>query len=84
LRAIYFLLAGALGRLHYLTVGLSGVLVFIGAKMIAEPWVHVPVHISLGVVAGILLVALVVSLMTPAEAAPVEKGRGKIVQGPDR
>src|SRR6202163_2988783 len=82
LRAMYFLLAGALGRLRYLTVGLSGVLVFIGAKMIAEPWVLVPVHISLGVVAGILLVALVVSLMSPAQAAPAEQTHGKITQGP--
>jgi tellurite resistance protein TerC len=77
LRAIYFLLAGALRRLRYLTMGLSGVLVFIGAKMIVEPWVHVPVHISLGVVAGILLVALIVSLMSPAQAAPGEQGRGE-------
>jgi tellurite resistance protein TerC len=84
LRAMYFLMAGALRRLRYLTVGLSGVLVFIGAKMIAEPWIHFPVHISLGVVAGILLVALVVSLMSPAQAAPAEHTRGKIVQGPDR
>jgi tellurite resistance protein TerC len=84
LRAIYFLLAGALRRLRYLTVGLSGVLVFIGAKMIGEPWVHVPVHISLGVVAGILLVALIVSLMSPAEAVGDERARGKIMPGPDR
>ena len=84
LRAIYFLLAGALRRLRYLTVGLSGVLVFIGAKMIADPWVHVPVHISLGVVAGILLVALIVSLMSPAQAATAEQTRGKIVQGPEK
>src|ERR1700686_961879 len=48
LRAMYFLLAGALRRLRYLTVGLSGGLVFIGAKMIAEPWVHVPGDILLG------------------------------------
>jgi len=81
LRAIYFLLAGALRRLRYLTVGLSGVLVFIGAKMIAEPWVHVPVHISLGVVAGILLVALIVSLMAPEQAAPAEQARGKVMHG---
>jgi TerC family integral membrane protein len=84
LRAMYFLLAGALGRLRYLTVGLSGVLVFIGAKMIAEPWAHVPVHISLGVVAGILLVALVVSLMSPAQARPAEETHGKITQGSDK
>jgi tellurite resistance protein TerC len=83
LRAIYFLLAGALRRLRYLTVGLSGVLVFIGAKMIAEPWMHVPVHISLGVVAGILLVALIVSLMSPGPVEPAAE-RGRITPGSDR
>ncbi len=63
LRAMYFLLAGVLGRLRYLTAGLAIVLTFIGAKMIAEPWVHVSVEVSLGVVAGILLVALAASLL---------------------
>ena len=63
LRAMYFLLAGVLGRLRYLTAGLSFVLVFIGAKMIVEPWVHISVEISLGVVAAMLLVALGTSLL---------------------
>src|SRR5579862_1140532 len=68
LRAMYFLLAGVLGRLRYLTAGLSFVLTFIGAKMIAEPWVHISVEISLGIVAGILLVALASSLLVGAKA----------------
>jgi tellurite resistance protein TerC len=63
LRAMYFLLAGVLGRLRYLTTGLSCVLAFIGAKMIVEPWVHISVEISLAVVGGILLVALAASLL---------------------
>ena len=63
LRAMYFLLAGVLGRLRYLTAGLSFVLAFIGAKMIVEPWVHISVEISLGVVAAMLLVALGASLL---------------------
>ncbi len=67
LRAMYFLLAGVLGRLRYLTAGLAIVLAFIGAKMIAEPWVHVSVEISLGVVAGVLLVALACSLVFAAK-----------------
>jgi tellurite resistance protein TerC len=70
--------------LRYLTVGLSGVLIFIGAKMIAEPWIDVPVLISLGVVAGILLVALIASLMSPTPAVADEQGSGKITPGPDR
>jgi tellurite resistance protein TerC len=68
LRAMYFLLAGVLGRLRYLTAGLSFVLSFIGAKMIVEPWVHISVEISLAVVAGILLVALAASLLVGAKA----------------
>ncbi|HKN75244.1 MAG TPA: TerC family protein [Candidatus Acidoferrum sp.] len=64
LRAMYFLLAGVLGRLRYLTAGLSFVLSFIGAKMIVEPWVHISVETSLAVVGGILFVALAASLLT--------------------
>jgi tellurite resistance protein TerC len=69
LRAMYFLLAGVLSRLRFLTVGLSFVLTFIGAKMIAHKWVDIPVHISLLIVAGILLLALVASLLFPAKTA---------------
>jgi tellurite resistance protein TerC len=67
LRAMYFLLAGVLGRLHYLTAGLSCVLMFIGGKMIAERWVHIPVQTSLAIVGGLLLIALVASLLKRSE-----------------
>jgi tellurite resistance protein TerC len=67
LRAMYFLLAGVLNRLRFLTVGLSFVLVFIGGKMVAGPWLHVPEHLSLLTVGGILLLALVASLLFPAK-----------------
>ena len=69
LRAMYFLLAGVLNRLRFLTVGLSAVLVFIGGKMIAEPWMRVSTGTSLVIVAGILLVALGASLFWKARAA---------------
>jgi len=68
LRAMYFLLAGVLSRLRYLTVGLSFVLSFVGAKMIAHKWVDIPEPISLLVVAGILLLALAASLVFPAKS----------------
>lgn len=63
LRALYFLLAGVLDRLRYLDAGLALVLIFVGAKMLAERWVHIPVQVSLVVVAGILLISLVASLL---------------------
>lgn len=69
LRALYFLLAGVLGRMRYLTAGLSCVLVFIGGKMIAEPWFHISVQVSLSTVAAILLISLLASLRSPAKSA---------------
>jgi tellurite resistance protein TerC len=67
LRAMYFLLAGVLSRLRFLTLGLSFVLTFIGAKMIAHKWVDVPEYVSLLIVAGILLLALAASWLFPAK-----------------
>ena len=58
LRALYFLLAGVLDKLDYLKVGLALVLVFVGAKMIVEPWLHISVGVSLAIVLGMLMVVL--------------------------
>lgn len=68
LRALYFLLAGIIDRLRFLDEGLAVVLVFIGGKMIAERWVRVPVDTSLAVVGGVLLVALLASVLAPARS----------------
>lgn len=64
LRALYFLLADVLDYFHYLGIGLALVLMFIGAKMVAEPWVHISVVVSLSVVGGILLLAMLISVLT--------------------
>lgn len=63
LRALYFLLAGVLERLRYLDQGLAFVLMFVGAKTLAEPWLHISTQISLAVIAGMLLLALLASLL---------------------
>jgi tellurite resistance protein TerC len=72
LRSLYFLLVGALDYFRYLKIGLSVVLVFIGAKMLIDPhvnprpaWfqVEIPTGISLMVVAAIILIAIVLSVM---------------------
>jgi tellurite resistance protein TerC len=65
LRALYFLLAGVIDRLRFLDEGLAVVLVFIGGKMIGERWLHIPVTVSLGVVGGVLLIALLASVWFP-------------------
>lgn len=63
LRALYFLLAGALPYFRYINAGISAVLIFIGAKMIAEPWLPVPTSVSLAVVAALLGAAMAASLL---------------------
>jgi tellurite resistance protein TerC len=67
LRALYFLLAGIIDRLRFLDEGLGMVLVFIGGKMIGDPWVDIPVSVSLAVVGGVLLIALVASVLMPGK-----------------
>jgi predicted tellurium resistance membrane protein TerC len=54
LRALYFLLAGSVGRFGYLQRGLAVLLVFIGVKMLISSFVHVPVGATLAVVAGVV------------------------------
>ena len=54
LRSMFFLLAGVMDRFHYLKVGLAAVLVFVGVKMVLMDVYHVPIGISLGVIALIL------------------------------
>ena len=62
LRALYFLLVGLLDYFRYLGIGLALILIFIGVKLIAEPWLHISVSYSLGVVGMLLLLTVVLSL----------------------
>ncbi|KQQ32928.1 hypothetical protein ASF61_12590 [Duganella sp. Leaf126] len=62
LRALYFLLADVADRFHLLKYGLALVLCFIGLKMLLLPWLHIPVHISLTVVAVLIAGSVIASL----------------------
>ena len=70
LRALFFVLAGVMGLFRYLQVGLCLVLMFIGVKMLISEFVHIPIGISLGVVASVLGGSVVASILFPAEKAP--------------
>jgi len=63
LRALYFLLAGVMPYFRYLSEGLSAVLIFIGVKMLVEFWYEIPILASLGIVVGMLVLAVVASLV---------------------
>jgi len=71
LRALYFVLEGALGRLVHLSFGLAAILGFIGVKLVLH-WAHlawpgvpeIPTVASLLVILGILATTTVTSLVT--------------------
>jgi tellurite resistance protein TerC len=65
LRAMFFALAGVVGMFHYLSVGLSAILVLIGAKMLLTDVVAVPTAASLAAVGVILAVSIVASVLRP-------------------
>ena len=62
LRSLYFLLAGVVDRFHLLKYGLALVLLFIGGKMLAMPWFHMPIQWSLTIVGSIIAVSVMASL----------------------
>lgn len=80
LRALYFVLEGALGALAHLSYGLAAILGFIGFKLVLH-WAHlvwpdvpdVPTLMSLFVILGILAITITTSLVanrrTKAKAA---------------
>lgn len=62
LRALYFVLMGALTSLRYLKQGLALVLLFVGVKMLVSAWWHPSIGLSLGIIGGILAVATIASI----------------------
>lgn len=84
LRALYFVLAGWVARLRHLDMGISLILIFIGAKMILAHWIEIPVTVSLGVIAVLLTAAATASVLdkrSTAGAWPNSQGTGKFSGG---
>jgi tellurite resistance protein TerC len=61
LRAMYFLLANAKERFHYLSHALGGILIFVGLKMAVSHWYHVNTYVSLAAIVAMLIAAVVFS-----------------------
>jgi tellurite resistance protein TerC len=68
LRSLFFVLQGLMGRMAYLKPALAAVLAFVGAKMVLDPWLHVPLWASLLVIAGLLAAAVWASVVRPPRA----------------
>ena len=68
LRSLYFLLSNFIHMFSKLPYGLSIILSFIGVKMIISPWFHISSPISLGIVGGVLVLSVIISIMFPEKS----------------
>lgn len=66
LRALYFLLEGAIARFRYLRPALAVVLVFVGTKMLVAHFYKLPIAVSLALICVVLAVAIVASVRAEA------------------
>ncbi|MDB4887366.1 MAG: Integral rane protein TerC [Gemmatimonadetes bacterium] len=78
LRSLFFLLASVVTKFHLLKYGLAVILTFVGAKMLVEHWIHIPIMLSLGVVLVVLTASIVASLIWPSAKQPSEGATGSM------
>ena len=65
LRAMYFLLANAKEKFHFLSHALGIILIYVGIKMSISHWYHVSTLVSLAVIIGLLALSIWASLKYP-------------------
>src|ERR1043166_613903 len=69
LRSLYFLLAGVMHKFEYLKIGLALVLAFVGTKMVLADIYKIPISVSLGVVAALIVGSMILSLLWSSKSA---------------
>ncbi|MEK7703109.1 MAG: TerC family protein [Nitrospirota bacterium] len=65
LRSLFFLLAGMMDKFHFLSAGLSVILVLIGTKMLISDLYHIPISVTLSALVVILTLSIVMSILRP-------------------
>jgi len=73
LRSLYFALAGIMDYFRYLNIGLAVILCFVGVKMVISDLYHIPIGISLGFIALVLIGSIVASLIAEQKEAKMKK-----------
>jgi tellurite resistance protein TerC len=68
LRAMYFLLANAKEKFHYLSHALGSILIFVGIKMTISHWYHMDTYVSLAIIMAMLIGAIIFSIRWTARA----------------
>ncbi len=62
LRSLYYLLANVMEMFVYLKLGVSFILVYVGAKMVLADVYPIPAYFSLGIIIGVLTIAILTSV----------------------
>lgn len=70
LRSLFFALSGALGLFRYLKYSLVVVLGFVGVKMLLADVYHIPIGISLSIIAFTLAAGIIASLLLAPRSTP--------------
>lgn len=70
LRSLFFALSGFLRYFRFLKYGISVILLFIGVKMLLTDVLHIKVEASLLVIVGILVVAVMASIVIKQQTPP--------------
>jgi len=69
LRSMYFAVSGLMKIFRFLHYGLAVILILVGTKMLLSDRFEIPIHVTLGVVAALLLISIGLSVAFPAKAA---------------
>jgi tellurite resistance protein TerC len=70
LRSLYFAVGGLVNKFYYLHFALAFILTFIGIKMLVVDLVKIPTFVSLGVIVGCLLIAILASIRRERKKQP--------------
>ncbi len=74
LRSLYFLLAAVVDRFYLLKYALALILTFVGVKMLGEKYFEIGITLSLGIILGVLAIAIIASMLFPKAAPEHKKG----------
>jgi tellurite resistance protein TerC len=80
LRSLYFVIRDMMDRFAHLKYALAVILIFVGTKMIAHDYVHIPIGISLCVIVGSVVVGVITSLVATRPKAEGGSREGGAVE----
>lgn len=65
LRSLYFAVNGIMEMFEYINYALSGILVFVGFKMLVSSYIKVPTALSVGVIFTLIIASILASIYFP-------------------